>query len=258
MLYGQPFNKASQNRQQAGWTRFTRLCWQALNSKRKNFYMGIRILFLILLYVFFNPTVSAESTKRVLDFISELEVLVKEGNLVAEFHLGNIYMEGLEGVSKDQHKGYGYLLSSAKGGHIQAQYNLAASYKLGQGIPQNTEKALHWYLQAANNGHANAQLQSALILQNRKKYSEAIVLFNKAALQGIVDAQFLLASVYHFGKGAPQNYRIAYVWYSIAAANGDSDSEKMRDMVLKQLDNETIAKAQNEAAKIFESMKSNG
>jgi hypothetical protein len=23
-------NKASQNRQQAGWTRFTRLCWQAL------------------------------------------------------------------------------------------------------------------------------------------------------------------------------------------------------------------------------------
>jgi len=26
------YNKASQNRQQAGWTRFTRLCWQALHE----------------------------------------------------------------------------------------------------------------------------------------------------------------------------------------------------------------------------------
>ncbi len=29
------YNKASQNRQQAGWTRFTRLCWQALGISMK-------------------------------------------------------------------------------------------------------------------------------------------------------------------------------------------------------------------------------
>ncbi len=220
--------------------------------------MDNRILILTLLCVTLNPTVSAEPSKRVLEYISNLEILVEEGNPVGQFHLGTIYMEGLEGVPKDQKKGYGYLLSSAKGGHIQAQYNLAASYKLGQGIPQNIEKALHWYLEAANNGLASAQLQSAIILQNRKKHSEAIVLFNKAALQGSVDAQFLLAGVYHLGKGAPQNYKKAYIWYSIATANGDSESEKMRDMVLKQLDNETITKAQNEAAKIFGSINNNG
>jgi len=31
-------NKASQNRQQAGWTRYTRLCWQALCAIRDILY----------------------------------------------------------------------------------------------------------------------------------------------------------------------------------------------------------------------------
>jgi len=45
----------------------------------------------------------------------------------------------------------------AEQGQADAQYNLALIYRDGDGVPQNYETAVMWYILAAKQGHANAQ-----------------------------------------------------------------------------------------------------
>ena len=45
-------------------------------------------------------------------------------------------------------------------GDIYACYNVAECYYLGDGVEQDYEKALHWYLIAAEKGDAQAQFST--------------------------------------------------------------------------------------------------
>jgi len=200
---------------------------------------------------------NSEPTDKLREYIGVLEAALDKGNIVAAFHLGNMYMEGFEGVEKDLKKGFYYLQISANAGHIQSQYNLAASYKLGDGTTQNRKDALYWYMKAAEQGHSNAQLQAALIHRTNGDHAKTIELLDIAARHGLVDAQFLLAGFYQIGEGIPQNYRKAYIWYSIASANGDKEAIKLRDKVSKKIDSDTLSKAQDEASQLFGSISNN-
>ena len=42
-------------------------------------------------------------------------------------------------------------------GHADAQYNLGAMYANGEGVPQDSVKAVEWWQKAATQGHADAQ-----------------------------------------------------------------------------------------------------
>ena len=45
--------------------------------------------------------------------------------------------------------------------------------------------------------------------------------FEKAAERGVVDSQFNLGVLFESGQGLPKNLTDAYVWYAIAAQQGD-------------------------------------
>ncbi|WP_444902157.1 tetratricopeptide repeat protein [Microbulbifer sp. SSSA007] len=213
--------------------------------------MKVLISILLLLISF---SIHAELSDKTTEFIRIMEVGSEKGNPVAKFHLGNVYMYGLESVPIDQKKGFSYLLEAAELGHTQAQYNVAASYKLGEGVPQNSNMALNWYLEAAKQDHHQAQLQAALIYYNDKKYSKAVKLYKQSANNGNINAQLLLGGAYQYGQGVPQNYKSAYIWYSIAAASGDSESSELRDNISKKLDSNALSEAQSKASEIFESI----
>ena len=53
-----------------------------------------------------------------------------------------------------------------------------------------------------------------------KDYAGVFNLFKKVADQGNSNAQYNLAVGYSKGRGAPINYKKAYVWYSLASAQG--------------------------------------
>ena len=67
--------------------------------------------------------------------------------------------------------------------------------------------------------------------------------------QGDADAQYHLGAAYDNGKGVPQNYREAYIWYSLAAANGDKEAAEYRDKSAKRLSPADLSSAQKEAAR---------
>jgi TPR repeat protein len=50
--------------------------------------------------------------------------------------------------------------------------------------------------------------------------------------------------MYASGQGVPQDYVWAHMWFNIAAAKGDTDAVKNRDMVAAKMKPAQIAEAQ--------------
>lgn len=71
-------------------------------------------------------------------------------------------------------------------------------------------------------------------LGTERDYFEAANLYRSAAEHNDITARFNLASLYASGKGVPLDYISAYVWYSLAASQGDKLSA-LRLRELKRL-----------------------
>ncbi|MNJ58912.1 Sel1 repeat protein [compost metagenome] len=77
---------------------------------------------------------------------------------------------------------------------------------------------------------------------------QAATWFRKAAEQGHSDAQLLLG----LGYGVPQDYSQAYVWLSVAVANGNSSATEARDFAAKKLSKSQLEAMQKLAGQYFE------
>ena len=55
--------------------------------------------------------------------------------------------------------------------------------------------------------------------------------------------------MYKTGKGVPLDYVLAYMWWSLAALDGDKDAARKLDMLKKRMTPAQIAKAQEMAVK---------
>ncbi|WP_051908363.1 tetratricopeptide repeat protein [Candidatus Odyssella acanthamoebae] len=119
--------------------------------------------------------------------------------LVAVRHLSQALKQG-------ESRALPHLRTLAEQGHADAQYALAQSYEHGHGtLPQPLE-ALHWYRQAAAQGHSQA-------LEHLVSDKE------KAAQEGDRQAQYELAQAYYYGNGLPLNIDEGINWFKRAAEN---------------------------------------
>ena len=84
------------------------------------------------------------------------------------------------------------LRKAAESGDVEAQWNLGVAYANGDGIEENDEEALKWFLLAAELGYA--------------------------------EAQDTLGFLYSSGHGVPQDFEEALKWYQLAA---DQDSPRL-------------------------------
>ena len=106
----------------------------------------------------------------------------------------------------------------------------------------------------AESGDATAQYNLAVAYENggegvEKNPSEAVVWFQKAAMQGLAPAEFALGNSYNFGLGVTQDFLKAAEWYRKAVDQGDADAE----MYLGQLyeDGEGVEQSYTEAANLY-------
>jgi hypothetical protein len=76
-----------------------------------------------------------------------------------------------------------------------------------------------------------------------------VVAIQAAADAGDASAQFELGLMYMNGEGTPQDYKLAHMWFNLAAVTGDEDAVKGIDMVAEQMTSEDIALAQQMAKK---------
>lgn len=141
---------------------------------------------------------------------------------------------------------YGYQ-EAAEQGDPEAQLQLGLLYEQGNGVERDQEEALRWFTLAAEQGNAAAQANLGDLFEfgdGIKSNKAAAYYYRQAAKQGYRDAQLDLARLYEQGKGLPPDAVQAWLWYSLAARQGDASAIPGRDRVSTRMSPAQIAEAE--------------
>ena len=117
------------------------------------------------------------------------------------------------------------LQAQANSGSVEAQFKMGMAYQFGQGANKNISKAIHWYLLAAEAGHANSQFNLAYLYQVDQQDEKAVYWFRQAAEQELDLAQRALSLMYSEGRGVERNHVLAFQWCYLAAVQGQVDAQ---------------------------------
>ena len=114
----------------------------------------------------------------------------------------------------------------AKNGDAEAQYNVGMIYANGKGVKADLSEAMKWYEKAALQGHIEAQHALGLLNTHAGNYifanpEDSVKWFRAAAEQGHASSQHFLADAYVEGDGVVRNYAEAAKWYQKAAIQGE-------------------------------------
>ena len=103
-------------------------------------------------------------------------------------------------------------------------------------------------------GGPEAKVKLGRQYQDVKDYKEAFKWYMLAAEQGYADAQLNIGLMYsHGGMGVLRDYNQAYMWLNIGAANGSSAAKRWRKKVAGNMVSKHIEKAKAMARKCMES-----
>lgn len=170
--------------------------------------------------------------------IDRLKVLAEHGDIEAQYSLGK------ELLISDKAEGLKWLHKAAEHGKLGAQHHLAIIY----GNDGNSEEGLKWLHKAAEQGSMIAQSDLGHryydgdgVVQN---FSEAAKWLRMSAEKGWRESQFNMGVLYATGRGVKKDLLIAYAWLNIASSQGYDDAKSKRDLILKAMTPEQIAKAQ--------------
>jgi len=144
--------------------------------------------------------------------IDEYRKAAERGDAMAQFNLGNMYLEGI-GVPQNDKLAADWFRKAAEQGYAPAQNNLGALYMEGRNVPQDYKQAVDWFRKAAEQGDAGAQTNLGALYANgvgvAKDEKQAAALYRRVAEQGDLIAQLDLADCYLWGKGVPKNLVLA-------------------------------------------------
>lgn len=111
-----------------------------------------------------------------------------------------------------------FLAEHAHAGDVPSMYAYGMRFVKGEDVPKDARVGYEWLSQAADKGHAEAQLFVGLMSQDEAK---AVRYWRMAAEQGLELAQFELGVAYTEGKGVAQDVREAMHWYTLAFEQGN-------------------------------------
>lgn len=124
------------------------------------------------------------------------------GDANAMFKLGEIYSYG-EGVTEDANIAVEWYLKAAQVGNAEAMYKLGDMYYFGEGVNEDTNEAIIWYTKAANAGHSKAMYE--------------------------------LGDTYYYGWGVQEDSNKADEWYSKAFRTYCKDAETGDSYAMQQV-----------------------
>lgn len=75
-------------------------------------------------------------------------------------------------------------------------------------------------------------------------YKEALHYLLPIAERGWGEAQCVIANMYLDGKGVPKDCIRAYMWADLAVLNRDETADRIRDLAVKEMSSDEIAKAE--------------
>lgn len=114
--------------------------------------------------------------------------------------------------------------------YVESHYAIAMLYWQGEGVPRDFHKSYEWLLKAANLNHAGAQAKLGHLYTDGvavpRDFNMAFEWYSKAAKQGDTDGQYNLGIFYLNGWGTGQDTTLARMYLAAASAQGDVAAEE--------------------------------
>lgn len=173
------------------------------------------------------------------------EMAAAKEHALANYSLGLLFLRG-QGKGENPHRAFAHIRYAAWKGVVAAQYDLGTLYATGTGTEPNAFEAARWIEKSAKAGHAEAEIEYAVILfkvdappedatakeMQLQAEKRGAALFRSAADKGVPVAQNRLARCYSQGKGVEKNPIEAAKWHLIAKSGGLED-EVLEDLYKK-------------------------
>ncbi len=176
---------------------------------------------------------------------SALAAAASAGDVGAQVDIAQRFLEGRT-VPRDPKTAAAWMQSAADAGNAFALYRLGALYEKGVGVTRDASKAKELYKKAADAGNARAMHNLAVLYAQdggagKPDYASALDWFHRAAEYGVRDSQFNLGVLHGRGLGGPQDLAQSWMWFSLAAKQGDTDAARKRDEVSNRMDGKAMA-----------------
>jgi len=150
------------------------------------------------------------------------EPIANLGDPAAQTLLGEIYSRAL-GVPQDLEKAAHWYEAAAKAGSAEGQFRFALMLLDGTVVASDIAKARDLMAAAAEQGLPMAQYNYAQMIVQASPaggFEEAFGYYQKAANAGVADAQYAMSQLYEYGRGVQADSTSARKWLRAAAVNG--------------------------------------
>ncbi|KAF9540315.1 hypothetical protein EC957_004393 [Mortierella hygrophila] len=155
--------------------------------------------------------------------LTQLSISASLGDMSAQVALGNMYADG-EGVLQDYQSAMDWYLKAANQGDPIGQRRVGFLYHRGLGISRSYSTALEWFIKAADQGDADAQYSVGVMYDRGdgvpQDFAKAMEWYRISANQEHARTQHNIGLMYDVGKGVPQDFAKAMEWYLKAADQG--------------------------------------
>jgi uncharacterized protein len=162
-----------------------------------------------------------------------MRLAADKGLADAQNEVGILYQRGW-GAARNEAEAVKWFRLAADQGLLAAQNNLADIYALGLGVPQDFGEAFKWYRLAADQSSSYAENVVGIAYEHglyvAQDDAEAFRWYRRAANKiyerpgdtWIHSPQYNIGAMYASGRGTAQDYVQALMWFTLAAAFGDT------------------------------------
>lgn len=157
----------------------------------------------------------------------ELEQLMRDaeqGDAEAQYQLGGYYHKG---ERRDYGRAFTWYLKAAKAGYLLAQKRVAEMYMSGKKIGKDVDEAARWLVLAAKQGDIDAQFQLGEYYSTTRMhdYNRALMYYLQAAEGGHTSAKREIGNMYLSKKILGKSSEDAIKWIKLAAEQGDAKAQ---------------------------------
>jgi uncharacterized protein len=162
-----------------------------------------------------------------------MRLAADKGLADAQNEVGILFQQGW-GAERNEAEAVKWFRLAADQGSVIAQNNLADTFAQGRGVPQNLREAFKWYQIAADQSSSYAENVIGIAYEHglyfTQDYAEAFRWYRRAANKiydrpgntWIHSPQYNIGAMYASGRGTAQDNVRALMWFTLAAAFGDT------------------------------------
>ena len=130
--------------------------------------------------------------------------------------LGDHYFHGLYGLQKDLRKGAELWTEATELGSVKALFSLGVAYGNGEGVEQDEAKSIHYYKEAAMQGHVESRHYLGNYEGKNGNHDNAVRHFLISAKMGYIDSIETIKRMFMAGIATKEQYAQALKLYQEA------------------------------------------